>query len=432
MTKKRLDINNFFRETLSDFELSLKEGNWELLNHLFKAQERKKRNRKWFLFSFCFIVMLSSGLLVLLPDKELKQNTNNSTQQSNTSVTKQNNSPENVTDNSTKTVPLNKKEIVKSESNNVLRENNSFMRKEKNSNTTSVKGNELNHFGIAHNTSNESPAVIKSEVNLTASQANISPNDSVKTNTITQETINQNAVVYDSLLTKSFNNDTLNVIAKNNLPADSSISKQLISAKSNFLNYNFYAGLNIYSTSSAFTNQQNISPLIGLEFMHPLTSNFTVGLAGLYSFQSGYHLNDTISQESYFFDKNVSQQTIQIRQLHKLYFPLTLYYTLTKSHAVSCAIQLSYLVNTNGNYTEVNTISGVTNQSQKNNVKGYMDGIKQTNIAVSLGYQYKLSKTFDVSTRFIRELKDSYIKEYFYGVNTKPSWSLQTFLIVKF
>lgn len=152
----------------------------------------------------------------------------------------------------------------------------------------------------------------------------------------------------------------------------------------------------------------------------------------MYSLQGGYNLNDTVRQESYFLDKNVSQQSIQIYRLHKLYFPLTLYYTLAKRHSVLCAIQASYLVNTNGNYSEINTISGVTTGSQKNNVKGYMDGIKSTNISLSLGYKFSLSKRFGLSARFTRELTGSYSKEFFYGVNTKPTSSLQAFLLVKF
>jgi hypothetical protein len=65
-------------------------------------------------------------------------------------------------------------------------------------------------------------------------------------------------------------------------------------------------------------------------------------------------------------------------------------------------------------------------------VKGYTDGIKPINVAVSLGYKFLLSTNFDLSARITQELKDSYTSGYFYGAAPKPSLSFQTFLIVKF
>lgn len=459
MAKHRLDIDNFFRENLSDFELSEKKDNWDVLSRLLDEKERKKKKRKWVLLSVCVIVILSSGLLVLLPEKELKENRNNKTEQSNTPVARENTSSKNETDKSAANIPSDKNESGKNKSKDVEQvkpENNSSAREEENNSRNPVMDNAVNHSDAAHDASSEHSAVIKTEINRAAPQPNIPLTDSVQTvvhetkdseisvsnrsqendtvnaNTISQETANQNLITSDSSVIKSVNNDSLSVNAKNNPAADSALSKELIPAKTNFLNVNIYAGLNIYNTSSAFSNQENISPLVGLEFTHSFSSNFTIGFAGLYSLEGGYHLSDTAAKESYFLDKNVSEQTIQIHQLHKLYFPLVLYYVLAKKHSVFGAIQLSYLVNTNGNYAEINKTSGVTAESKKNNVKGYMDGIKSTNIAVSIGYKYRMTKIFDVSTRITRELTEAYTKEYFYGVNTKPSWSFQTFLIVKF
>lgn len=459
MAKNRLDIDNFFRENLSDFELSEQKGSWEVLNSLLDEKERKMKNRKWFLFIVCFVVILSSGLLVLLPEKELKENRNNKTEQSNTPVAREKNSSKNETDKSSVTIPSDKNETGKNESKDVEQvkpENNSSAHEEENNSRNPVRDNAVNHSDAAHDASSEHSAVIKTEINRAAPQPNIplddsdktvvhetkdseisisnrsQENDTVNANTISQETANQNLIASDSSVIKSVNIDSLTVNAKNNPAADSAISKELIPAKTNFLNFNIYVGLNIYNTSSTFSNQENISPLVGLEFTHSFSSNFTIGLAGLYSLEGGYHLSDTAAKESYFLDKNVSEQTIQIHQLHKLYFPLALYYVLAKKHSVFGAIQMSYLVNTNGNYAEINKTSGVTAESQKNNVKGYMDGIKSTNTAISLGYKYRMIKIFDVSTRITRELTEAYTKEYFYGVNTKPSWSFQTFLIVKF
>jgi len=456
MEHKRQDMDNFFRENISDFELSEKKGNWELLNHLLNEQDRKKKRRRWFLFILCFMVILSSGLFVLLPGKKMNQNTNTKTESSSTSAGTENNLLKNKRGKSTATIPADKNEIVKDTGHDVEKKesgNNSSTHDETDNLHNSVMNKGANHKGIK--TVDEHSGVIKSETNFIPPQSNIllndsdknvinetknsesfvvnypNGNDSVTTNTIAQETAAQNSISFDSIVIKPGGNDSLTAIAKDNSPADSAMTKKLTSANTRFLNFNFYAGLNVYNTSSRFINQQHFSPVIGLEVLHPLSSKFTVGLAGLYSLQRGYHLNDTLREEAYFLDKNVSQQTIQIHQLHKLYFPLTLYYTLAQRHSVLCVIEASYLITTNGNYTEMNTTSGVTNESQKNNVKGYMDGIKSTNISFSLGYKFSLTKRFDLSTRFSQELTESYSKEYFYGVNTKPSWSLQAFLTVK-
>ncbi|HKR06303.1 MAG TPA: hypothetical protein VJY62_16830 [Bacteroidia bacterium] len=462
MEKKRRNIDNFFRENLSDFELSKKEGNWELLNHLLNEQERKKKKRRWFFLIFCFLIMLTSGLLVLLPGKKSTENTNGSTGQINTPVPAENNSFNNKTDKSITTNAPGKNEIDKDTKNDSAQrksENTSLVNEKKNTSHTIAVKKEMTRSAIAGNSITEHSPIIKAEINLTLHQPNISLNDSAKTeieqisyseplvqsesqagdsanaNSSAQQTNNTGLIPSDSILTKSAGSDSLTATSKNNSPADSSITKP-VPPKESFLNFNFYAGLNIYSTSSAFTNKENVSVIGGLEVMHPLSSKFSISLTGLYSLQGGYHLDDTAiaTQKTYFLDvnENISEQTIQIRQLYKLYFPLSIYYSVTKRHALSGAIQWSYLVNTNGNYTERNLTSGITNESQKNNVKGYMDGIKSTNFAVTLGYQFRLSETFDISTRITRELTEGYVKGYFYGVNTNPSWTFQTFLIVKF
>jgi len=85
-----------------------------------------------------------------------------------------------------------------------------------------------------------------------------------------------------------------------------------------------------------------------------------------------------------------------------------------------------------GDYYETETMSGTTTQSQKGNVKGYMDGIKPSAFSLSVGYKFSLSKRFDISMRATQDLSDSYTSQYFSGVNTAPTWSLQTFVSIKF
>lgn len=417
MAQKRQNIDNFFRENLSGFELSENKGNWELINQLLIEQERKNKKRKWLLFFFIFnlniiIVILSSGLLILMPDAELKDNTNNTIEPSNTFTTTENNSFKNESYKS-KTIPSNNDENTNSKSLHVIKSENYLIKSQ-----PKIALNDSDKTVIQDIKSSEFFLIDHSQTG-----------DSINSNTIAQE-----AVIQDSILPgiKSGSNDSISVLWENIPAVNKVLLKEAITAKTEFLNFNLYAGINIYNTCYAFKNQQNISPLFGLELMRQVSQKFAIGLSGMYSLQGGYHLNDTAIMETYFLDKNVSQQTIQIHQLHKLYFPLTFYYTIAKKHSVLGAFQASYLLNTNGNYTEMNKTSEGTFESQKNNVNGYMDGIKSKNLAISLGYKYRVSKRFDFSTRLTRELTESYTKGYFYGVNTKPSWSIQTFFILKF
>ena len=115
MVKKRPNIDNFFRRNLSDFELSKKEGNWELLNHLLNERERKKKRRRWFLLIFCFLIMLTSGLFVLLSENKSTEDTGRSKRQSNTSVPS--NSFENKTGKSIGVVLPANNEVEKSKKN---------------------------------------------------------------------------------------------------------------------------------------------------------------------------------------------------------------------------------------------------------------------------------------------------------------------------
>ncbi|HKR05294.1 MAG TPA: hypothetical protein VJY62_11735 [Bacteroidia bacterium] len=456
MEKKRKDLDNFLKENLSDFVLSKKKGDWELLNHLLIEQKRKKKNRKQLLFIFCFLIILTSVVFLLLPVEKPRNFSHKHKVAASTIPAKENNSFKNGTDNSTETIPSNKNKIDGGAVNDIHQiklENKSTASEKKNSVIHSKMKDVVLYPGNEQNPRTEVSTPAKTEIALTIPHSNLHFSDSDKTifqetknaesfapgdlqdtvslNNLSQQTTNQSLIVSDSLNLKAVNSDSLAVITKNNLPTDSSISKELI-AKTNFFYLNFYAGANIYTTSSEFTNQENIAPLTGLEVTHPLASGFIIGLTGLYSFQGGYHLGDTVTKESYFFDKNVWKKTIHIHQLHKLYFPLTFYYALAKKHSILSAIQLSYLLNTNGNSTEMHHSSAGDSETQKNNVKGYMDGIKSTTLNVSLGYQYRMSKRFDVSSRITRELTEGYTKGYFYGVNTKPAWSFQTFLIVKF
>lgn len=183
MKNKRQGMDNFFREKISGFELSEKKSNWELLNHLLNEQERKKKKRKW-VFLICFILMLSSGLLVLLADKKLNQDTNNQTELSNTPAASEKNTFKNEREKATTTKPSDKNEIVTWKGNEVQQirpGNNSSIHEEKNNLPHSVRKEEVNHESVVRKASDESSAAIKPESDFTATQSKIPLTDSDRT-----------------------------------------------------------------------------------------------------------------------------------------------------------------------------------------------------------------------------------------------------------
>lgn len=442
MEKKRNDIDNLFRKNLSDYELPEKNGNWELLNHLLNEQEQKKKKRKWLLFGFCFLVIISSDLMLILPGDKPKQNTTNKTEFPDLTIT------ENIPNQ-----PVEKKIHAGNVENSIKAGNNLAAGEEKNNNhnfeTVRVAGS-----AVVSQNNNSAPVSTPSGNNFNADGQDVHVDDnttlvettvppglnieetSPANNSLGEATTeNQHSASADSSGIEIIINDSSDSLTENSLPAATETNEHL-PVKSNHINFNLLAGATFYSTGGSFSDDINIAPVPGLEFLYIIDSSFSIGLAGLYSLQGGYNLVDSVIgvQETYFLDKevNVYSQSIQIRQLHKLYFPVTLYYSFAKRHFISGAIQCSYLLNTSGNYSETNTISGVSTTIRKNKAKGYMDGIKSTNVSISLGYKYFLSTRFDVSARVTKDLTENYVKDYFKGVNANPSWSVQTFLVIKF
>jgi hypothetical protein len=433
MEKKQYDLDNFFRENLSDFELSekKKDGNWELLNHLLNEQERKKKRRRWFFLIFSAVTLLGSGLYIMIPGQKGKQIVNSKTEQSKSSSASEKVAFRDKLKSSLALKPSDKKESNKDEVSTAVQKpmpvKNIYVNPKKNPSSDEMNQIE-SHSDLNNDAGIEITDTDKPEANLTSIQSVIHVNDSDKTFIADKSDS-------DSLALTAVPNDSIPAVAINKL-IDDTVTKEMVPAITKFLQFNLFAGINIYEANSVFRNNKNLSAIGGVELLHRISSKFSIGLAGLYSSQGGYNLYDTagLIEITYFLDKEefVSRQTIQIKELHKLYFPITFYCDVAKKHSVLAAIQFSYLLNTTGNFTEMYTAPDNPTALQKNNVKGYMDGINSTNISLSFGYKYSLSKRFDMLARFTRELKEQYKEDYFYGVSISPSFSMQSFLIVKF
>jgi hypothetical protein len=470
MVKKNHNLDTFFKKKLTGYEAPEQKGNWQLLNHLLEERERRKRIAWRIFFGSLFLVFLFISYIIfvssnkennrvavnnknsgsVVPSASVADSTlNESSGNGKTPVNENNTAAEASAGNASEN------KNVAEASKNIVEAAQVNTKKMASKNTPAKQTNRAVQVAKMENQRKPAPANSKNEklpsnanvdVNLSKKESVIPSNKNAKAEEkeITTPEIARNDIdnvgVEDSAIAAQpvaeiSVPDTVAVNAPKDSAAKNSVS-DTSKARSKTLSvpfFNVHAGLNLYRTQSqSLSDERHVSPLVGIELMYPLSQHFSAGVGAIYSLQAGYHLSDTSTQVTYFLEKNVSQQVILIRKQHKVYVPLTLYYHVSDRHVISCGVQWSYLVNTVGDYSEIKTTSGNTTQSKRDNVKGYMDGIKSSALSLSVGYRFSLSKKFDISARAIQDVSDSYTPQYFYGVNASPSWSLLTFLSVKF
>ena len=446
------DFDKYLRDNISDMELFKKEGNWDLMNGLIEKQEKKNKNRKLILLSFLIIGLISLGSFYLLNKDSVKYVNYNKKSSEITTVITENFSPNNNAKSTHKTPNNLNKTEGKALNNSTVKQ---LQKNTKNSYTLqsieakpeyikkkNTAGNSIN--GAFNNAGSSNPFKQESLKNNVVFSAS---NNEIETNKETSFKVNapqiDSSVFSDyrsAILTKNIevrDSNTLSIkIPDTNKTllisqTDTIIKPKNITPQKN-LGLNIYAGINIYSTSYSFKEQWNLSPIIGAELRYNLNRFFDFGIAVLYTEESGYHLTDTVIRESYFLDKYTAEQSIQINQLIKLYIPVTIYYKLTQNQSILLALQLNYLLNSIGNYREINETSSSYSEFQKDNIKGFVDGIKPYNMAISFGYKLRLSNRFDISIRANKDLATPFIKDYFHGIQNQASWSFQTCIIAKF
>src|SRR5689334_19788344 len=72
MAKNNLD--HFFREQLTDYEAVERKGNWQLMNHLLDARERRRKMAWRLFFGSLFLVFLFVGYMVFIPGSKENKN----------------------------------------------------------------------------------------------------------------------------------------------------------------------------------------------------------------------------------------------------------------------------------------------------------------------------------------------------------------------
>ena len=65
MKNKHSDLDSLFRKNIPDYEFSERKGNWELLNHLLKEQQRKKKTIRVVKYIFSLLILVSTAFFFL-------------------------------------------------------------------------------------------------------------------------------------------------------------------------------------------------------------------------------------------------------------------------------------------------------------------------------------------------------------------------------
>jgi flagellar basal body-associated protein FliL len=200
MAKKRSELDNLFRENLSDYELSKKEGSWELLNHLLNEKQRKKKNIRLILFVFSFIVILSVGVFLFLNSGESNHDSSNLVLNQNEAASSPSflNSSENENTDSL-TTNVQSKENSKITENNIQQlgdENIPSKADEENSKQNLRNKNEDSH-AVPESNPNRADQLSEAHEIIFDAQPNVNADDSDKT--IADETEISNSIFPDEL-----------------------------------------------------------------------------------------------------------------------------------------------------------------------------------------------------------------------------------------
>ena len=445
MEGNKNDIDNFFRKNLTGFETENRKGNWELMNHLLDEETKKRKRRLIVLFLFAGL-LITAGLILILPKQGTRdQRKLQQVREMKTDPPRQEIKPIQSEPPSSFEAQLNQRmpdsKITTSKNNQkLINPTNASAQRKESLSSHRIKNNSIISSQEETNVKNIQ-LVITSETDITPEEKGSAENtkdpisnplpgtgqSSFDSSGMAEMNLPVDTSI-DSLTTSTTSNDSL-VTYPDSLPASDTLKIKSTQSREFLL----YAGINAFESGYSSVN---FSPIIGVGIRSLLGDDFKVEVAGLYSLQGGYHLNDTetVVSETYFLDKktDIYSSSISIRKQHKIYFPITFYYMISEKHALLAAAQISILLNTEGNYSEKNIVSGNTTGTSKQNVKGYMDGIRTTNYSISLGYQYTFSRRFDVQVKVTRDLSGTYDEDYFHDVTTGALWSAQAFIIFRF
>lgn len=163
-----------------------------------------------------------------------------------------------------------------------------------------------------------------------------------------------------------------------------------------------YLGINYgISFSNVMGNNMSnyLSPVFGIGFEKSLKKDkFALLIELLYLKSYNHSFEKNSISKSYFLDEETIITNLNTYELEYLRLPIIFNYQLNKHHFIT-GIYASYLLNSKSILTQ-KIISQNVNQSNTSVVNGYRDGFDDFSFGIIIGYNYSLSKMFNLGIRF--------------------------------
>lgn len=163
-----------------------------------------------------------------------------------------------------------------------------------------------------------------------------------------------------------------------------------------------YLGVNYGKSFSNLTENNNsdyFSPIFGIGFEKSLKKDkYALMIELLYMKSINHSFVKTTISKSYFLDEETTIRSLNSYELEYFRMPIIFKYNLNKHHILA-GFYASYLINTKSILSE-SIISQSVNKNTSNIVTAYRDGFNDFSYGLILGYNYSLSKMFDLGFRF--------------------------------
>lgn len=406
MGKDKISLDELFKKKLGDLDSASSSKNWEEMEKMLDNQDKRKRKGYFFFASLGILGLLILTAVFYCALKDDKKTVLPSVENSNevrrnekggkatgknpdelSSVITQTQEAEAVNeqkDNVKAAVDLenskdhlktavNQKKSLKVRKNNELviqvrDQNIAFHSKNNTEETKKEKEDAVSERNNHHNT-----ALFSKEQNAGNAQYSLSGLNLIPAKQFLQDSENTGLLTSGDLFKA---NDSLLVKTKSKVGV--------------FLN----AGLAYGFHTSSF------HPEFGININYQFHPKIAVDLSVLYSSEGKFLLTDSGVQRAYFLNKESHEEFIELHKFKYIHVPLQVQYNFYKGHWIQAGAGISYVLDSKGDYREIQ-VAG-QNQLIRNeaNVTGYMDGVNQLNYFLSAGYLLDLNQLFRLSAGF--------------------------------
>lgn len=400
MGKDKISLDELFKKKLGDLDSASSSKNWEEMEKMLDNQDRRKRKGYFFFASLgilglliltaVFYCALKDDKKTVLPSvensNEVRRNervgketgknpdelssVNTQAPEGEASIEQKDNVKSAIDlENSNDQIKtsVNKKKNLKVRKNNELMiqvrdQNIAFHSKNNTEEAKKEKEDAVSERNNHHNT-----AVLSKEQNAGNSQYSLTGLNLIPAKQFLQDSENTGLLTSGDLFKA---NDSLLVKTKSKVGV--------------FLNAGLAYGLH---TSS-------FHPEFGVNINYQFHPKIAFDLSVLYSSEGKFLLTDSGVQRAYFLNKESHEEFIELHKFKYIHVPLQVQYNFYKGHWIQAGAGISYVLDSKGDYREIQ-VSG-QNQLTRNetNVTGYMDGVNQLNYFLSAGYLLDLNQHF--------------------------------------